>query len=212
MCIVQPINKHILIGEFAIFIEKFQAQKATQTYLFIYSFHFNSLFDLLLLLLSLIKTVSEIRLSFNITDGQAWFDANSDTCDGSPRDSPNSNLCDTYVLIKVDGIQVYRTKEEDNKDRPIFNEIFETELIRRNSIITFEMWDSDEGYSDNDIMTTWTGTAEYYLNCHLLLGDITDGSHRNSLSVSTEMISPSQTEGIYRHEHLRTILKLLINI
>lgn len=169
----------------------------------VYSFRFISPF--ILLLLSLEKPFSEIRLSFNITDGQAWFDANSDTCDGS--EGGIQNLCDTYVLIKIDGEQVYRTKEEDNNYRPIFNEIFETELISRNSIITFEMWDSDEGYSADDILSTWTGNAEYYLNRHLLLGDITDGKRRNSLSVSTELF-PSPSEGIHNYEYLRIILKL----
>lgn len=62
------------------------------------------------------------------------------------------------------------------------------------------MWDSDEGYSADDILSTWSGNAEYYLNRgygSLLKGNITDGTHRNSLFVVTEMIISNQSKGTW---------------
>lgn len=128
---------------------------------------------------------AEIQLSFNINDGRAWFDDYSHACDYPVG---TTNLCDAYVIIKVDGEQVYRTKEKNDTDHPIFDEKFKTRPISENSTIVFEMWDRDDDHPD-DLMSKWTGNAEYYLNRDLLVGKAAPygfGTQRNLLSVSTE--------------------------
>lgn len=128
---------------------------------------------------------AEIQLSFAIGDGRAFFDERLNTCD-YPVNS--SNLCDAYVIIKINGDEVYRTKEKNDTDHPIFDEKFRTKSISENSTIVFEMWDKDD---DGDVlMSTWTGNKEYYLNRDLLVGKKgwhTPGTQRNFLSVSTEL-------------------------
>lgn len=136
-----------------------------------------------------------MQLSFNIQDGQAWLDADSKTCDTPVALKPN--LCDTYVIIKIDGKQVYRSKEKDNTAHPVFNEIFKTGPIRSDAIIEFEMWDSDEGFSADDLMSKWSGTAEYYLNRHSLVSNTVKNDHRNSLNVVTELVNAKQPEGMH---------------
>lgn len=142
---------------------------------------------------------SDMQLLFRIREGSAWFDANGDTCDSPVNGKPN--LCDTYVVIKIDGKRVFRTVgSKDNTDLPHFFENFETGLISKESNIIIEMWDSDEGYSADDILSTWSGNAEYYLNRGhglLLKGNITDGTHLNSLFVVTEMIISNQSKGTW---------------
>lgn len=134
---------------------------------------------------------------FKIKDGQAWFDADANSCD-SPVDG-KPNLCDPYVLIKINGKQVYQSKQQKDTNHPTFNETFETLPIDQYSIITVEMWDSDKGRSSDDPMSTWSGYAQYYLNRDLFVGNVTDakGSHRNSLSISTKKVEIKKTKGNY---------------
>lgn len=126
-------------------------------------------------------------------DGQAWLDADSTTCDTPV--AGKANLCDTYVKIKINGKEVYRTETKDNTAHPIFKEIFETGLIRSDAIIVFEMWDSDVGFSADDPMSTWSGNAEYYLTHHILVDNTTKGNQRNSLNVSTKLVNGKKPEG-----------------
>lgn len=132
-------------------------------------------------------------LAINIKDGQAWFKTDSTACDSPVNGKPNP--CDSYVIIKIDGKEVYRTKKQDDTDHPIFNETYKTGLINKYSIITFEMWDGDEG--SDDPMTTWNGYAQYYITQDSFVGNTTDsnGKHRNSLNISTKI---TQSEGKYK--------------
>lgn len=59
------------------------------------------------------------------------------------------------------------------------------------------MWDSDD--DGDDPMSTWSGYAIYYLSRDLFVGNETDanGSHRNSLSISTKKVALKKTEGNY---------------
>lgn len=124
----------------------------------------------------------------------AWLDEEGETCDRPVDNTPN--LCDTYVIVLIDGKQVYKTKEKDNTAHPVFNEIFKTGLISSDAIITLQMWDSDEGSSDDDKMSTWSGTPDYYLKHSKLVSKTVKNNRRNSLNVVTELIEPKKPAGM----------------
>lgn len=149
-----------------------------------------------------VKTnVEYVELSFHIGDGEAWLDEDGATCDDPVDGSPN--LCDAYVLVKIDGKQVYKTKEEDNTAHPVFNEIFKTGKIRSDAIIVFEMWDSDSGSSADDPMSKWSGTADYYLKRHKLVSKTVKNKRRNTLNVSTELLNQKKPPGMSMSTHLK---------
>lgn len=85
---------------------------------------------------------------------------------------------------------MFRTKDHDDTDHPVFNEVFDTKLISAYSIIEIEMWDSDEGFSSNDPMSKWSGYAQHYLSRDSLVGSETDsnGKLRNSLNIFTKTL------------------------
>lgn len=128
-----------------------------------------------------------------MTDGQAWLNAEGSVCD-SPKDY-GPNACDSSVVVKIDGKMIHNSKQVEDTDNPTFNEVFQTDWIRPDAVIEFEMWDrdypmmhdGDENHSEFP-MSAWSGNAEYYLKRDLLVGNVTDGTHRNSLSVSTKMV------------------------
>lgn len=144
------------------------------------------------------NTFSDIQLVFNITDGQAWLNGDSRNCRYS-----KSSSCDAYILIKIPyriGINkksnydvVYLSKVQKNTSHPIFNEIYQTGWISRDTIIEVSMYDAiEKNYLPEARMATWKGNAEYYLTRNLLSDDKADGNHRNSLSVSTKIIKKAE--------------------
>lgn len=138
-----------------------------------------------------------------MTDGQAWLNADGSVCD-SPKDY-GPDACDSSVLVKIDGKMIHNTKQYENTNNPSFNEVFQTDWISPDTIIVFElndrdypmMNDGDKNHSDGP-MSTWSGNAEYYLNRDLLVGNVTDGTHRNSLSVSTKVLKKAEGKHIYK--------------
>lgn len=98
---------------------------------------------------------SEMQLSIYFRLAEAHLDVDGNACD-SPVDG-KPNLCDTYIVVKLDGQQVYQTKIQNNTDRPGFDDTLETGLVTEDTILTLEMWDSDVGHSSDDLMSTWSG-------------------------------------------------------
>lgn len=128
------------------------------------------------------------------------IDADGTTCDTPVDGKPN--LCDAYVTVKINGKEVHQTKEQGNTAHPIFNETFETGSIRNDSIIVFEMWDSDSGSSADDPMSVWSGNAEYYLTRKILMGKVSNANQYNTLSVATKLINEQEPEpGMHTNLH-----------
>lgn len=100
------------------------------------------------------------------------------------------------MIVEIDGKQVYKTKEKDNTAHPVFNEIFKTGLISSDATIVFQMWDSDLGSSDDDLMSTFSGTADYYLTHSVLVSKTVSKGRRNSLNVVTDLVQPKQPESM----------------
>lgn len=140
-----------------------------------------------------------IKLLFNIADGQAWTNSDTSHCDGySYENNKVYDFCDAYVVVAIDGKEVYRTETHNDTSHPIFNEIFETGWISVHSVIEFRMQNSNPDnvkypYAN---MTTWKGNAEYYLGRYLLKDNLRK-SHENSLIVSTAELDRKIRGGKY---------------
>lgn len=122
------------------------------------------------------------------------FDIEGSTCE------QNGGIdCDTYIIIKIDGKQVHKSKTIDNNSYPNFKETFVSEFISMGANIEIEMWDSDEGYSANDLMSAWSETAEFYVNHgeQTLLGNKTADQRQNSLRIRAEWIMGEKSESMY---------------
>lgn len=148
-------------------------------------------------------TFLDIKLSFNLTEGQAWLNADGSVCDFSERNGRNP--CDSSVSIEIDGVLVHNSKQVENTDNPIFNDVFQTGWISPDTVIVISlrdrdypmMSDGDKNHSDGP-MSTWSGNAEYYLSRDLLVGNVTDGTHRNSLSISTKVVKTAEGKHIHQ--------------
>lgn len=122
-----------------------------------------------------------------MTDGRAWVKEDLTACDTLIFDGRDKNPCDAFVEVKIDYSLIHRSKLQKDTDHPIFNESFQTGWISRNTTIVFQMidndWSSDYTSSaQQDIMSTWSGNAEYFLSRDVL------GEYGNLLRVSTKLI------------------------
>lgn len=108
--------------------------------------------------------------------------------------------CDTYIIIKIDGKQAFKSKINDNNSHPSFKQTFESEYISTSAMIKIEMWDSDVGFSADDLMSVWTESAEI-LASHgeqTLLGNETANHRQNSLTIRAKWIKKGKTsESMY---------------
>lgn len=102
------------------------------------------------------------RYLLNILEVDKGFLADLRPCDSPVDDKPDP--CDPYVIVKIDGKHVYRTKTHNNSGQfEPFNEQVQTGPISNSSIITLELWDNDVGHSHDDPMAKWSGNAQYFL-------------------------------------------------
>lgn len=138
---------------------------------------------------------SAVQLLILIKEASALVNEDGKTCDSPVDGKPNP--CDPYVIVKIDGQQVYRTKDHDNTGGTGFWEEFETGLINEDSILAFEMWDSDVGdQSTDDHMWTWSGTRGSFFGAPYIESHIADSFDQNSLRVNIQKISPKKPEGL----------------
>lgn len=86
-----------------------------------------------------------IRSALSISDSKGDF------CD-------IASLCDTYIRIRVDGHEVWRSKTHWNEPLPKFFETYQSPRMKKNSKIIVEMWDDDNAKmykSEDDFMERW---------------------------------------------------------
>lgn len=92
-------------------------------------------------------------MQINFDVGQAKKDIDGNNCDNC---FWCYNPCDPYMVVKIDGVQKFRTSRTlwDNES-PTFNQVFTTESIPKNANIAIEMWDDDAGDTSDDLMSKW---------------------------------------------------------
>lgn len=91
---------------------------------------------------------------------------------------------------------MFQSKVHENNQNPRFDEQFKTGLINKDAIISIEMWDSDEGHSSDDHLTTWGGTAASYFGIPVHESNISDNGNRNTLRFSCDTFSSDEPEGM----------------
>lgn len=65
------------------------------------------------------------------------------------------NPCDPYILVKINGQEVYRTSTAWDNESPNFDATFTSSVIYKDSNIAIEMWDNDAGDTADDLMARW---------------------------------------------------------
>lgn len=111
------------------------------------------------------------------------FDIKGKTCE------MNGGInCDTYIIIKIDDEQVFKSKTIDNNSHPTFEQTFVSDFINMDAIIAIEMWDSD--LIADDLMSVWKGNAEFFATHgeQTLLGEKTSNNRQNSLTIRAKYI------------------------
>lgn len=70
-----------------------------------------------------------------------------------------SHYCDPYIIVKIGGVEVYRTKTFWDHNNAYYMETFDVGRISKNSVFTFEIWDNDGSDSKDDLIARWDGIS-----------------------------------------------------
>lgn len=93
----------------------------------------------------------------------------------------------TFIIIKIEGQQVFKSKTIDNTANPAFQETFESDFIRESASIEIEMWGGDA----IGLLSTWKESAAFFASREeqTLFGEQVDSHNRqNSLTVRVEYV------------------------
>lgn len=93
-------------------------------------------------------------MKIHFLNGNAERDINDEACDECFLcDDP----CDSYLVLKIDGVEKFQSLTIWNKHSPKFDVFFTSDTISKNANIAIEMWDNDGASSPNDLMVRWSG-------------------------------------------------------
>lgn len=76
--------------------------------------------------------------------------------------------CDPYLVLKRNGWRVLRTREHSGVDTDYFGDKVFLNNIGKYDRITIEMWDSDVGYSADDLMMRVDTNVNWLLNNRMI--------------------------------------------
>lgn len=109
-------------------------------------------------------------------------DINGDRCDNC---FLCKNPCDAYIVVKIDGVEHYRSSTVHDTYSPNFDSTtFISGIIRDDARITMEMWDNDDGDTDDDLMARWET-----LSINRLRNQIHWSNKYNSVEVYSKWLS-----------------------
>lgn len=92
-------------------------------------------------------------------------------------------------MIKINGVEVWRSKTHWDKSELNFNEVASLKLSKYTNI-QIEMWDNDNG--SDDLMSRWTGSVDSFSKETQLLGNCWRKGKQNYVHIKTEW-SPGTT-------------------
>lgn len=88
----------------------------------------------------------------NFESGSANKDRDGNRCDNC---FLCQNACDPFIVVKIDGVEKYRSRTIWDSYTPTFDSTFNSEPISEDASITIELWDNDDGDSNDDLMSRW---------------------------------------------------------
>lgn len=113
-------------------------------------------------------------------NGQAQMDKDGDDCDSS---TFGQGLCDPYILMKINGTEVFRSKVHQDKTFPQFFGAYISDRASKNENIVIEMWDDDSPFPD-DLMSRWGPFNPEKLSSLTSLSDKRNNKE-NSINIQT---------------------------
>lgn len=93
------------------------------------------------------------------------------------------------MKILIDDREVFRTEIKTAQMHPVFKESYYSHLIRKNSKVTIEMWDSDTSKhcigSPDELMSSWTGRVDSIIRYSTLTGRLWNDEYQNKIDYTS---------------------------